>query len=102
MDFKITRVNKIFTRMRKGHKQAGYFITIQTNAMKKIIFIIMLMIFVNHKIAAQGCVAIRSTGNSHMNHRVMKEETESNNRYFRSASIFVGKEEQRTDSSTGN
>ena len=91
--------------MKKGHKQAGYFITIQTKAMKKIIFIIMLMIFVNHKIAAQGCVAIRSTGNScSMNHPGDERgwKLNLNNRYFRSYKHFVGKEEQknRVDSST--
>lgn len=72
--------------------------------MKKILAIIVI-ILTNKAATAQGCVAIRSTGNScSMNHAgdLKGWKLNLNNRYFRSYKHFVGKEEQkhRVDSST--
>lgn len=95
----------MFTCVKKWSETDRLFYSIKIKAMKKVIFIIALMIFVNHNIDAQGCVAIRSTGNScSMNHPGDAKgwKLNLNNRYFRSYKHFVGKEEQnhRVDSST--
>lgn len=72
--------------------------------MKKLIIIITLFL-VNKSSSAQGCVAVRSTGNScSMSHSdvASKWQLNLNNRYFKSYKHFVGKEEQehRVDSGT--
>lgn len=71
--------------------------------MKKLILIIVL-ITINKFASAQGCVAIRSNGNtcSMSKPSEKKWQLNLNNRYFRSYKHFVGKEEQkhRVDSNT--
>ena len=72
--------------------------------MKKLI-VITVIVLATKNASAQGCVAIRSTGNScSISHAGDTKgwKLNLNNRYFRSYKHFVGKEEQkyRVDSST--
>jgi hypothetical protein len=75
------------------------------NKMKNLIIIIIFSLAFNNATRAQGCVAVRSTGNTcSMQHpdTLSKWQLNLNNRYFRSYKHFVGKEEQhhRVDSGT--
>src|SRR5664279_2621789 len=62
---------------------------------------IFLVIIISNKAAAQGCVAIRSTGGvCTMDHgeqtdTLSKWESNANNRYFKSFRHFVGTKEQK-------
>lgn len=72
--------------------------------MKKLIIIVTLLA-INKVAGAQGCVAVRSTGNTCSMGKAdisSKWQLNLNNRYFKSYKHFVGKEEQqhRVDSGT--
>ena len=65
--------------------------------MKKTIIIIAIAIISNQDLSSQGCVAIRSNGNSCNSARAGEANGwifNFNNRYFKSYKHFVGKEEQ--------
>ena len=65
--------------------------------MKKILMISFLIIL-SKTVSAQGCVAIRSTGNSCSIEKAVDTkgwQLNFNNRYFKSYKHFVGKEEQK-------
>lgn len=73
--------------------------------MKNLIIILSLLISINNSADAQGCVAVRSTGNTCSMGKAdvsAKWQLNLNNRYFKSYKHFVGKEEQqhRVDSGT--
>src|ERR1700712_1993449 len=73
-------------------------------SMKKLI-IIMVLILSNKFVSAQGCVAIRSNGNTCSMSKpgdTKGWQLNLNNRYFKSYKHFVGTEEQkqRVDSGT--
>jgi hypothetical protein len=73
--------------------------------MKKLTIILLFSLAINHAAKSQGCVAVRSTGNSCSMDKpdaATKWQLNLNNRYFKSYKHFVGKEEQhhRVDSGT--
>ena len=77
--------------------------TSKLKKMRKIVFAILLLTATTgyNRLAAQGCVAIRSTGGfcsaggaEHID-SVSKWQFSANNRYFRSFRHFVGKKEQK-------
>ena len=75
--------------------------------MRKIIMIILVVLAINNKAGAQGCVAIRSTGGavcsmSHMDSSHGKSWLfNMNNRYYKSYKHFVGTEEQKQREENG-
>jgi hypothetical protein len=77
--------------------------------MRKIVFTILLLAaaVAHNKLAAQGCVAIRSTGGfcsaggeKHID-TISKWQISANNRYFRSFRHFVGTQEQKQRQTLG-
>lgn len=73
--------------------------------MKKLVIILLFTLAINQSSQSQGCVAVRSTGNTCSMDKpdaASKWQLNVNNRYFKSYKHFVGKEEQhhRVDSGT--